>query len=152
VLPRVFLAVGLIALSGCSPGSGSVEAGPADVVFTGGATLRVRVADTDPERERGLTNVADLPDDEGMAFVWDAPTTARFWMKDTRIPLAIAFVGSDGRIVTILEMTPCGADPCETYGAAEPYTLAIEANQGWFAGHGVAVGDIASLSSGRPTP
>ncbi len=116
------------------------------VTFAGNdAVLHVRVADTDPERERGLMGITSMPADEGMAFVFDLPTTAQFWMKDTLIPLSIAFVGASGTIVTIREMTPCAADPCETYAADAPYVLAIEANTGWYDANGVAVGDHAAL-------
>jgi len=85
--------------------------------------------------------VTDLPENHGMAFRWDAPTDATFWMKDTLIPLSIAFVGEDGKVIAVRDMAPCTADPCTTYGADGPYTMAIEANANWFADHGIAVGD-----------
>ena len=88
--------------------------------------------------------VTDLPENHGMAFMWTSPTDATFWMKDTLIPLSIAFVGQDGKVITILEMTPCTADPCTTYAADAPYTMAIEADANWFEDHGVAVGDEAT--------
>ncbi len=65
-------------------------------------------------------------------------------MKDTLIPLSIAFVGQDGRIVTLANMAPCRTDPCPTYSSREPYTLAVEANQGWFRDHGIHEGDLCS--------
>ena len=111
----------------------------------GERSLSVRVADSEAERERGLMGVGELPADDGMAFVFDGPVTSTFWMKDTQIPLAIAFVGEDGHILTITEMTPCRTDPCPTYAADGPYTLAVEANAGWFGANGVAVGDQAHL-------
>jgi uncharacterized protein len=114
------------------------------------ARLLVRVADTDAERAAGLMGVTALPADQGMAFAFGAPTQARFWMKDTVIPLSIAFVDDRGRVVTIEDMDPCHADPCRTYAAASPYTLAVEANRGWFARAGVAVGDRASLEAMSP--
>ncbi|MGZ4149603.1 MAG: DUF192 domain-containing protein [Actinomycetota bacterium] len=121
-------------------------AASATVTFTGsGGVLHVRVADTDPERAYGLMNVSSMPADRGMAFVFDQPTTAQFWMKDTLIPLSIAFVDASGAVVTILEMTPCAADPCEQYAAAAPYVLAVEANADWYADHAVSVGDHAVL-------
>jgi uncharacterized membrane protein (UPF0127 family) len=112
-------------------------------------TLTVRVADSDGERRDGLMGVEELEPDSGMAFVFEEPTSSSFWMKDTLIPLSIAFVDGQ-RIVGIEEMTPCTADPCPTWdaGGAE-YTLALEANAGWFAEHGVSVGDSAELSGGR---
>jgi len=89
--------------------------------------------------------VTDLPANHGMAFVWEAPTDASFWMKDTLIPLSIAFVDESGRILTIEEMHPCAADPCDTYESSGRYVMAIEANAGWYDTHGIKVGDQADL-------
>jgi uncharacterized membrane protein (UPF0127 family) len=91
--------------------------------------------------------VMALAPDDGMAFVFDDPVTTTFWMKDTLIPLSVAFVGEDGRVVSIADMEPCEADPCPTYAATGPYTLAVEANLGWFADHSVAAGDPARLEA-----
>jgi uncharacterized membrane protein (UPF0127 family) len=110
--------------------------------------ISVRVADSADEREHGLMDVSELADDTGMAFVWDEPTTGTFWMKDTRIPLSIAFVDADGLIVTIRDMQPCTAEPCPTYGAASAYVLAIEANLGFYAQNDIHVGDRAVLKGG----
>jgi uncharacterized membrane protein (UPF0127 family) len=117
---------------------------------SGWASLQVEIADADPARELGLMNRRDLAPDAGMAFEFAEPTQARFWMKDTLIPLSIAFVDQDGRVVTIEDMEPCHADPCPTYAAASPYTIAVEANRGWFARAGVAVGDRAALEPMSP--
>jgi uncharacterized membrane protein (UPF0127 family) len=109
------------------------------------ATLHVEVADDDAERARGLMGVEDLPEDQGMAFVWDEPVDTAFWMKDTLIALSIAFWDADGRVIAILDMQPCEADPCPTYGSGAPFVGAVEANLGWFDEHGVAVGDHVEL-------
>ncbi len=114
---------------------------PSIVRFGQDAQLMVDVADTDAEREQGLMGVTALPADQGMAFVWDAPTEATFWMKDTLIPLSIAFVDESDRVVAVEEMTPCTTDPCPTYAATAPYITALEANAGWFEQHGVQAGD-----------
>jgi uncharacterized membrane protein (UPF0127 family) len=90
-------------------------------------------------------HVMALAPDDGMAFVFDGPVTDGFWMKDTLIPLSVAFVGEDGRIISESDMDPCTADPCPTYPASGPYTMAIEANLGWFHDHGVRVGSKARL-------
>ena len=112
------------------------------ITFEGGATLEVRFADEPDERQRGLMGVTSLPPDEGMAFDFgDTPQTGEFWMKDTLIPLSIAFVDDRRRIVTILEMEPCEADPCPTYASHEPYVWAIEANAGWFERQRIEAGD-----------
>ena len=105
----------------------------------------VELAATPEDRERGLMGRTELGADEGMLFAFPEPWTGAFWMKDTLIPLSIAFWGDDGRIHTILEMTPCEADPCETYPAADTYTYALEMNAGWFAEHGVEVGDLVGV-------
>ena len=89
-----------------------------------------------------------LPSDAGMAFAWNEPTETTFWMRDTLIPLSIAFVGTTDRIVAIREMTPCRADPCALYRSPDPYALAIEANAGWFTSHGVRTGDVATVEVG----
>ena len=105
-------------------------------------SLRVQISDTPEERSRGLMGVESLPADEGMAFLYDAPSTGRYWMKDTLIPLSIAFWDESGRIVGSADMRPCGdRDPGPTYGAPSPYIGAVEANLGWFDRHGVEIGD-----------
>ena len=137
----------LLAIACTTSSSGSTGSCPAtgSVSFGGQRKLAVRLAEDDATRERGLMGVTTLGTDDGMAFLWTEPTTGSFWMKDTLIPLSIAFVRADGRIVTIREMTPCRADPCPTYEADAPYTMAIEANAGWFGTRGVEVGDPARL-------
>jgi uncharacterized membrane protein (UPF0127 family) len=86
-----------------------------------------------------------LPADAGMAFVWDRPVDVDFWMKDTLIPLQIAFWDESGRVVGLFEMEPCTADPCATYGPDDRVVGAAEANAGWFTEHGVRVGDTVEL-------
>ena len=109
------------------------------------ATLHVYVADDDVERAQGLMGVEHLPADQGMAFVWDEPRDGSFSMKDTLIPLSIAFWDTDGRVIAVLDMQPCTIEDCPTYGPGEPYIGAVEANLGWFDEHGVAVGDHVEL-------
>jgi uncharacterized membrane protein (UPF0127 family) len=140
------LVIVLALIGACSVGEAD-EIDPAALVRFSGTedTLTVRIADSGDEQRQGLMGVESLGEDQGMAFVYDAPTSGSFWMKDTLIPLSIAFVDGE-RIVAIEEMTPCERDPCPTWdsgGAA--YTLAIEANAGWFAEQGIAVGDRATL-------
>ncbi len=107
----------------------------------GEVALAVRVAATAEERQRGLMHVPDLPDGVGMLFRFDDDRDGGFWMKDTLVPLDIAFVDADGRIVAILAMDPCEADPCPVYAPAQHYRSALEVRQGWFAEVGVAVGN-----------
>ena len=107
--------------------------------------MDVRLADDPEERAKGLLGVTELGADSGMAFEFGEPVTGTFWMKETLIPLSIAFIGEDLEIVTILEMTPCETDTCPTFAADAPYVQAVEANAGWFADHGIEVGDPAVL-------
>jgi uncharacterized membrane protein (UPF0127 family) len=109
--------------------------------------LPVEIANTVSERETGLMNRASLDQNCGMLFVFPSDTSAAFWMKDTLIPLSIAFVKADGTIVHIEDMQP----QTETnHYSTEPYRYAIEANVGWFAAQGISAGDKAEVPSGIP--
>jgi uncharacterized membrane protein (UPF0127 family) len=107
--------------------------------------VAVEVADTQEEREVGLMHRESLPDDAGMIFLFEEEITGGFWMKNTLIPLSIAFMGGDGSILRILDMEPCEADPCEIYDPGVHYESALEVNQGAFAGWGVEEGDLLTL-------
>jgi uncharacterized membrane protein (UPF0127 family) len=107
--------------------------------------VQAEVADTDEERQVGLMGRESLPADAGMIFLFDGLSVGGFWMKDTLIPLSIAFAGEDGTILAILDMEPCEAEPCEIYDPDVAYTSALEVNQGAFADWGVEVGDRLSL-------
>jgi uncharacterized membrane protein (UPF0127 family) len=106
--------------------------------------VRVEVADTEAERRRGLMGRESLGEDRGMLFVFDSEQTLSFWMKDTRIPLSIAYIDAEGRIVDIQKMEPLDDDP-PNYISAEPARYALEVNRGFFEEHGVEVGDRAEL-------
>ncbi len=86
-----------------------------------------------------------LAPNAGMAFLFDRPTENRFWMKNTLIPLSIAFWDEAGRIVSIVDMAPCREDPCPLYSAGTSYIGAVEVNRGFFKAHGVKVGDRVDL-------
>ena len=144
VLLLVTFAVGCSSGTEGTPNAAFCASLPWNVTI-GRSTLQVEIADNDAERSQGLMGVTRLPENHGMAFVWDAPTEGTFWMKDTLIPLSIAFVGADGRVVTLRDMAPCEAEPCQTYTATEPYVWAIEANAGWFGEHHAEVGDEVGL-------
>jgi uncharacterized protein len=102
------------------------------------------VAATPEQRQRGLQEVEDLPDGAGMLFLFDRDRTTGFWMKDTVIPLEIAFVAADGRVVEIFSMEPCEEEPCEIYAPEESYRAALEVSDGWLTEQGVRAGDRMS--------
>ncbi|MEX2419170.1 MAG: DUF192 domain-containing protein [Acidimicrobiia bacterium] len=97
-----------------------------------GEEWEVAVASEPHERAQGLMGVTDLGDLDGMLFKWEEDTTSFFWMKDTLMPLDIAFFAADGTLVDLLSMEPCVAEPCERYQPSGPYRYALEALQGAF--------------------
>ncbi|HEY5625045.1 MAG TPA: DUF192 domain-containing protein [Dehalococcoidia bacterium] len=108
-------------------------------------TLNVEVADEPQERTQGLMNRKSMPEDAGMLFVWPDDTESGFWMRDTVIPLSIAFVTAGGVIIDIQDMEPLSE---EFVHAPRPYRYAVEVNQGWFGDNDVRVGDVLQLPVG----
>lgn len=112
------------------------EARVAVVTAPGGVDSSERclwIADTSDRRARGLMGVTDLGSADGMAFVHEEPTTGRFWMKDTLIPLSIAFYDTDGMFMDVFDMEPCTAtDPgdCPRYDTPAAYRIAVETRRG----------------------
>jgi uncharacterized membrane protein (UPF0127 family) len=104
-------------------------------------SVRVEIANTDPTREQGLMYRRSLPPRAGMAFVWPTDVTGSFWMKNTLIPLSIAFYDRRGRIVRMMDMAPCRTDPCPVYDPKASYRGALEVNRGAFKRWKVRVGD-----------
>ncbi len=102
----------------------------------------VEIADTDEERQTGLMGRTALAEDAGMLFVFDVEQQLSFWMKDTLIPLSIAFIDSEGRIVDIQDMQPLDEAP---HPSAAPAQYALEVNQGFFEARGIQVGDTVEL-------
>lgn len=107
-----------------------------------GEVLVVALADDRGLRARGLMGVEDLGDLAGMLFSWGEPTASVFTMKDTLIPLDIAFLDRDGVVLGVLEMTPCDATPCPNYAIDPVYWHALESPLGSL---GLEVGDEVGL-------
>ncbi len=106
--------------------------------------VRVEIADEPSEQSRGLMNRTALGEDRGMLFVFDSESTLSFWMRNTLIPLSVAYIDSEGRIVDIQKMEPLDDEPPQ-YVSAEPAQYALEVNQGFFEERGVEVGDTVRL-------
>ena len=165
----IFLVIALL-IAGCGgdPGESAGGNGSSDVSSAAGAegtttrasslttgTVRiasegkvveveVEVADDTDEMARGLMGRTALAEDTGMLFVYPDERELSFWMKDTLIPLSIAFMDTDGRIVDIQDMKALDDEPPH-YTSAEPARYALEVNKGFFAERGVEVGDTARL-------
>jgi uncharacterized membrane protein (UPF0127 family) len=146
-LSGVVLAVALAA-GGCWRGGegGSVsEVFPVATITVSGEEWLVAVA-ADPDlRRRGLTGVDDLGDLRGMLFVFPETVETAFTMRDTLMPIDIAFFDGDGRLVDQLSMVPCAAAPCPSYRSAAPFRFAVETEDGGFDGLEPLVVDVASL-------
>jgi uncharacterized protein len=104
------------------------------------AEVAVRVARTPTQRQRGLMRVPEVPEGAGMLFVFEQEGEGGFWMKDTLVPLDIAFAGRDGTVHAILTMEPCTEEPCATYDPGVAYDRALEVPAGWFRSEGIGVG------------
>jgi hypothetical protein len=99
--------------------------------------ITAEVADSPEERGIGLMHRPSMPANHGMLFVFEQPGVHCFWMKNTLLPLSIAFLADDGSIVNIADMPPRSeASHCPT----KPVRLALEMNQGWFAKRGLKAG------------
>lgn len=166
---RLFAVLVLAVAAGCSSGGASAPttvistASPTAAPFaafgraaitladaTGASTPGcVLLADTPALRERGLMEVTDLAGFSGMVFRWPSPVTETFWMRNTRIPLSIAFFDRAGRFVSAADMQPCpdSVTECPLTSAAGPYTDAIEVPQGGLAALGAVSGSVLAIGA-----
>ncbi len=117
------------------------------VIRTADRTVKVRIeiAETPAKLEQGLSGRRTLAPNAGMAFLWKSDVRERFWMKNTSIPLSIAFWGKGGRILRILDMAPCRRDPCKVYDPKVAFRGALEVNRGAFAHWRVRRGALVTI-------
>ena len=106
------------------------------------------LARTEVRREQGLMNRKDLAGYEAMVFQWQVPTGAQFYMKDTLIPLSVAWFNTAGNFIGSVNMPPCFRASCPLYSAPGPYTIAIEVPQGSLSYFGIGPG--SSVTTGGP--
>ena len=104
--------------------------------------LQVQVAQTQEQHATGLMYRTEMPQQEGMLFVFNAPSQQCFWMKNTVIPLTAAFLADDGTVVNLEDMQ---AQTTQSHCSAKPVRYVLEVNQGWFAKKGIKAG--AKLSA-----
>ena len=131
------LAIALLALAGVAAAQETPQALPAIRLNAGIHNITAQLARTPEQREIGLMFRASMEPNEGMLFAFDNPGQQCFWMKNTLIPLTIAFVADDGSIVNIDSMKPQTLDGhCST----KPVRFVLEMNEGWFAKRGIKAG------------
>ena len=117
---------------------------PAITLQAGMHNIRAALALTDEQWQTGLMFRREMAQHEGMLFVADQPGPRCFWMKNTLLPLSIAFIADDGTVVNVADMQPQSLD---SHCSTKPVRFVLEMNQGWFAKRGIKAG---SKISGPP--
>jgi uncharacterized protein len=141
-----------LVLVGCSGEETTSEAGTSSPDESATVTIdassgqrvevEVEIADDYAERQRGLMERTELAENAGMLFVFDSEEQLSFWMRNTLIPLSIAYIDAEERIIDIQDMQPLDET---SHPSAEPAMYALEVNQGFFDEHGVGVEDEVEL-------
>ena len=137
---RFFSAAAMAVLACALSASPAVAQGPqlpTTRLAAGIHVIHAEVAQTEETRRTGLMHRESMKPNEGMLFVFEAPDQRCFWMKNTLIPLSIAFIDDDGTIGNIADMAPQSTDTHCSKGAVR---YALEMNQGWFAERGITAG------------
>lgn len=129
-------------LLAAAAGDATAQTGPQprlpSVDITAGMYLiKAEVAATPAQQATGMMGRRDIPGNEGMLFVNDEPGVRCFWMKNTLVPITIAFLADDGTIVNLADMAPQSE---QSHCSAQPVRLALEMKQGWFARRGIHAG------------
>lgn len=145
-----FVLIALMLVAGCRAGQPWVE--------VGGQRYFVEVADDPGERAQGLMFRDELDDDAGMLFLFPDVAPRAFWMRNTRIPLDIVYIGTDHRIVAwSLNTPPCRTRRCPNYPSGAPAKYVLEVNAGEMQRLGAEIGDplrfgnIDGLADSGPT-
>lgn len=133
------LALGLLLASCLSVMCSSRAAAPTIPLRVGGQVVEVELALSPSEHAQGLMYRQEMDSDHGMLFVFKEDEYRSFWMKNTFLPLSIAFIDKDKKILNMADMAPLREEP--TYKSVAPARYVLEMNQGWFVAHGVKAGD-----------
>ena len=138
----------LASLTASAVAQGVAQNLPAIALQAGMHNIRAAVAQTPEQRQTGLMFRREMAQHEGMLFVFEQASAQCFWMKDTLLPLSIAFLADDGSVVNIADMKPQALD---SHCSAQPVRYVLEMNQGWFAKRGIKPGSkIAGKPFGNP--
>lgn len=136
-LRRLLLASSALALCGLALAQKPQTELPRTALTIGMYRIDAQVATTSAEHATGLMFRTEMPQHEGMLFVFEQPTQQCFWMKNTLIPLTAAFVADDGTIVNLEDMQP---QTTQSHCSSKPVRFVLEMNQGWFVKKGLKAG------------
>lgn len=103
--------------------------------------INIQLADSPEKWSRGLMFISELPENEGMLFIFPDEVHRNFWMRNTLIPLDILFISSDKTIIDIATLQPCEQDLCQSYRSKEPATFVLEVNAGYTEKNNIEIGD-----------
>jgi len=147
-MKRIFLTAFLFSIVvSVAAGAPAVVELPTTTLTIGKQKVIAEVAATTDQRSTGLMYRFSLKPDHGMIFVFENAEPQGFWMKNTFIPLSIAFIGSDGRILNVADMAPQDE---RTHWSNGPAQYALEMRKGWFAERGIGAGDrVEGLPAGK---
>lgn len=134
IVLKALLAIGATALTGLAHAQAAMPVIP---LTAGMYAIQAEVAATPEQRERGLMYRKSMPANAGMLFVFEQRAGHCFWMKNTNLPLSIAFLADDGTIVNIEDMAPQTED---NHCPRAAVRYALEMNQGWFKSKGIGPG------------
>ncbi len=153
-MPRILLLpLLLLALVSTACGDDAVGVTASDratvVVSSGQSSTKVKVeiASTEKQREQGLMLRQSMHDDAGMLFLFPADTTVGFWMRNTYLPLDIAYIDASGKVLEVRKAQPLDETALTPKG---PYRYTLEVNQGWFERHGFGPGSTVTLPKHLP--
>lgn len=114
----------------------------------GGKAIVVEVATTEEEHQKGLMYRKELPENQGMLFIFPSAQIRRFWMKNTFIPLSIAYFDADRKLIEVLDMEPVASEMAINlphYQSSKPAQYALEMNRGWFSRNKIKPGTELKL-------
>lgn len=138
--PLTHYLIGAIAWAALAPLSAQEQPQsglPRTTLTAGFHQIEVQVASTPPQQATGLMFRSEMPQHEGMLFVFPEPKQQCFWMKNTLIPLTAAFVADDGTVINLEDMQP---QTTQSHCSVKPVRFVLEVNQGWFAKKGLKAG------------
>ena len=134
---RTWLAIALTGIACAASAQSAPQSLPTTRLSIGIRYISAEVAQTEDQREIGLMFRKSLGTNDGMIFVFERPGQQCFWMKNTLIPLDVAFLGDDGTIINIDQMA---AQTLDSHCSEKPSRYVLEMNDGWFAKRGIRAG------------